>query len=262
SQRIVVVRPADRRIATVQASTALRRDDADGGGCASPVLMAAVDRVTVERTTAAPTGESSIQTDSTRPAALLPHRDGLTYLAAPNTGTELRFFDPVTRRSVPLVPLGTDTVDGLDVTRMRAEIPDTDLAALPGADPHSRITKPGAWFGWPGANVTADSHQRGSYTLWIDQKSGLIVDAEIAVTREYRAGDRRLTEFDATLRYDAKTRKTLVAAARAQARPIWLARRVVPLVAGLLAIAAIAGLLLHRRREPRGTEQGVAGDRP
>ena len=254
SQRVTVVRPADRTVATLQAGTVIRRGDTPGPGCADPVLLANVDRVTLERTTASPTGASSIQTDSTRPAVVLPERDGHTYLFAPQESwaTAHHFFDPITRRTVPLVVVGADTVDGLDVTRLRADIPDTNLAALPGADPRTSLTKPGAWFGWPDASVTAatvtaQSHQRGRYTLWVDAKSGLIVDAEIAVTREYRAGGRTLTDFDATLRYDAKTRTTLVHAARSQARPAWVVGRVIPLVAALGALATVVAGTLRRR---------------
>lgn len=250
SQRVVVVRPADRSVATLQAGTIVRRDDATSTGCTDPTILALLDRVTIARTTAAPVGESAVQTDSTRPATVLPDRRGRTYLFAPRTqlDADLGFFDPLTRRSVPLTVLGPDRVDGLDVTRVRAEIPDTNLATLPGADPRTRLTKPGGWFGWPGATVTADLHQRGRYTLWIDEKSGLIVDGEIAVTREYIAGDRRLTEVDATFRYDSKTRSQLVAAARDQARPVWLASRLVPLVAVLSALAISVVWVMHRRR--------------
>jgi hypothetical protein len=253
SQRVVVVRPADRRIATLQAGTVVRRDATTTAGCTDPVLIASVDRVTVDRTTAVPVGPASIQTDSTRPAAVLPDRIGITYLFAPQSrrNTAVRFFDPVTRRSVPLVPTGTDTVNGLDLTRLRADIPDTNLAALPGADPRTRLTKPASWFGWPGGIVTAEVHQRGSYTLWVDERSGLIVDATISLSREYRAGAQRLPEFDATLRYDAKTRASLAEAARSQSRPAWLAGRIVPLIAGIAALCAAAGAWAIRRRPGR-----------
>nr|WP_283242167.1 DUF3068 domain-containing protein [Gordonia araii] len=252
SQRVVAVRPADRRVATLQAGTIIRRDEPSSTGCTDPTLVASLDRVTVDRVTGAPHGDSGVQTDSTRPAAVLTGRDGITYLFAPGTASRgHRFFDPVTRRSVPLKPIGRDTVNGRPVIRLRADIPDTNLAALPDADPRDRLTKPGVWFGWPGGEITADAHQHGSYTLWVDEQSGLIVDAEIAVRRDYRAGERRLTELDAVFRYDAKTRKSLAAAARTQARPAWLAGRIVPLVAVFGAVAAIAvAVWVGRRSSP------------
>ncbi len=258
NQRVVVVRPADRHLATVQAGTVVRRDDAAATGCADPVLIASLDRVTVERTTGRPTGESSVQTDSTRPAVVLPDRVGATYLFAPRHGPGDHFFDPVTRRSVPLVRLGDDTVNGMAVTRLRAEIPDTNLAALSGADPRTRLVKPGAWFGWPEPVVTAEAHQSARYTLWVDEQSGLVVDAEIALRRDYRAGQHRLADFDAVFRYDAKTRAALVAAARDQARPLWLAERIVPLVAALAAVAAVAGAWTLRRRTDPGRGRSPA----
>lgn len=249
NQRIVVVRPADRRIATVQAGTAIRRDD-KAPGCSDPVLFATLDRVTVDRTTAAPTGESSVQTDSRRPAWVLPDRSGFTYLFAPRftPDSAQRFFDPVTRQHAPLTVLGRDIRDGRAVTRMRAEIPDTDLAALPGADPRMRLTRPAAWFGRPGADMTADVWQGGRYTLWVDEASGLVVDAEIVVRRDYRAGDLRLPDVEATFRYDEQTRKSLVDAARTQSRPAWLAGRIVPIVAVIAALAAAGGAWTLRRR--------------
>jgi hypothetical protein len=251
NQRVVVVRPADRKTATLQAGTAIRRDAPASTGCTDPVLSAVVDRVTISRTTAEPTGESSVQTDSTRPATVLPDRSGFTYLFAPRLRADdgLRFFDPITRRTVALQKLGDDTVEGLSIVRLRADIPDTNLATLPGADPRSRITKPAAWFGWPGDTpITADAHQGGRYTLWVDKRSGLIIDAEIAVRRDYRAGDRSLPDFAATFRYDAATRASLADAARSQARPAWLAGRIVPLVAALCALASVAGTTALRRR--------------
>ncbi|MFT3901297.1 MAG: DUF3068 domain-containing protein [Gordonia sp. (in: high G+C Gram-positive bacteria)] len=253
SQRVVAVRPADRHIATLQAGTVIRRDD-NATGCADPVQLAVVDRVTVRRTTAAPTGESSIQTDSNRPAVVLPQRDGVTYLFAPGFNPDgQRFFDPITRRTVDLNKLGRDTVAGRSVTKLRADIPDTDLAALPDADPRTRIVKPGSWFGWPGASVEAHAFQGGSYTLSVDEQSGLIIDAQIVVHRDYRAGDRRLSSFAATFRYDAKTRESLADAARSQARPGWLAGRIIPLLAALGALVAAAGAWALRRS---------AGDQP
>ncbi|MFT4200850.1 DUF3068 domain-containing protein [Gordonia sp. (in: high G+C Gram-positive bacteria)] len=249
SQRVVAVRPADRRIATLQAGTVIRRDE-ESAGCGDPVLLAAVDRVTVSRTTAQPAGDSSIQTDSNRPAVVLPDRSGITYLFAPrlHASSGLEFFDPITRRRVPLTNLGRDHSNDLRVVKLRAEIPDTDLAALPDADPRTRITKPGSWFGWPGGEVTARAHQGGRYTLWVDERSGLIVDAEITVHRDYRAADRRLADFDATFRYDEKTRTELARAARSQSRPARLAERTVPFVAVLGALGAIAGAWAVRRR--------------
>lgn len=272
NQRVAVVRPADRTVATLQSGTVIRRDAPAATGCTDPILSAVVDRVTISRTTAKPTGESSVQTDSTRPAAILPDRTGLTYLFAPRFhDDDLSFFDPITRRTVSLQKLGDDTVDGLSVVRLRADIPDTNLATLPGADPRSRITKPASWFGWPSPDpatpITADAHQSGRYTLSVDKRSGLIVDAEIVVRRDYRAwsgpkdagagngvnwpkdaDDRSLPDFNATFRFDAATRSSLAEAARSQARPAWLAGRIVPLVAVLGAVVVAAAAWTLRRR--------------
>ncbi|RPA58975.1 DUF3068 domain-containing protein [Gordonia oryzae] len=163
-QRVVAVRPADKRVITLQAGTSVQGDriwldgriaDADaarpGSGvppasgesaCTDPTLSAFRDRVTLSRRSATPAlgtadlgaestgsqGNSEIQYDSTTVPVPAPDRTGYTYVLPFGVSVaEHTFFDPTTRRSVALIPQGDAQVDGRSAQRFVAEVPDTDL---------------------------------------------------------------------------------------------------------------------------------------
>ncbi|MGC5247183.1 DUF3068 domain-containing protein [Gordonia sp. DT219] len=292
-QRVVAVRPADKRVITLQAGTSVQAErirldgrtadtDAPRPGsqtapapgktpCTDPTLSASKDRVTLDRRSALPDlganpsgvrGNSEIQYDSNAVPVPAPDRTGYTYvLPFGVSGDDHTFFDPTTRKSVPLVHRGETQVDGRSAEQFVADVADTDLDATRSgvADgvPPTRITRPASWFGVggdPARELTATLHQSSRWELAVDTTTGTILDERVTVEEAYRIADPTLTDpalahyslvnLRATFAYDDATRDRLSDLAGSLATPIVVWGRVVPIVAGILGVAAVAGGLV------------------
>lgn len=284
-QRVVAVQPSDRDVVTLQAGTSVQADriwldgritDADAAragseqapaqgrpACTDPTLSAIRDRVTLDRRSAQPDpGGSEVQYDSTAAPVATPDRHGYTYVlpfgVSDTAGT---FFDPTTRRSVPLTAQGETQVNGRSATRFVADVDDTDLdavrAGLPDGIPATRITRPASWFGVgadPARELTATLHQTSRWELAVDDATGIILDQRITVDQAYRLtdpalADFRLTNLSATFAYDRDTRDRLADLAGDLGTPVVIWGRVVPIAAGVLGVVAmIGGIVLFVRR--------------
>lgn len=286
-QRVVAVAPSDSRVVTLQAGTSVQADriwldghiaDADAArpgsehapapgepACTDPTLSAIRDRVTLDRRTVLPDlganhagvrGNSEIQYDSASPPVQAPDRTGHTYILPFGvTATERTYFDPTTRRSVPLIPQGDTEIGGRDAIRFVADIPDTDLDAI-GAGvvdgvPPTRITRPASWFGVggdPARELTATLHQTAHITLAVDTATGIILDEQSHVEQTYRVTEpgsaAGVLNLRATFVYDRATRAALADAAGALGTPVVIWGRVVPIVAGVAGAAALVGGLV------------------
>ncbi|MYR07162.1 DUF3068 domain-containing protein [Gordonia sp. SID5947] len=282
-QRFVAVRPADADRVTLQAGTSVRAEHLTIDGretdpeaprpgsdvkpaagetsCTDPILGAVRDRITLDRVTALPDltaaadqhGSSEIQYDSNSAPIRVPDRDGFTYLMPFGvSASDHTFFDVTTRRTVPLRYTGDTTVEGRDVARFVAVVPDTDLHQIENGDANSTpptiITRPAGWFGVPGVDpardVSATLHHSGRWELAVDTTTGTIVDAHITVDESYRfidtaLPDQRLTNMSATFAYDDRTRQRLSEHATALASPITVWGRVVPIFAAVAGVATI-----------------------
>lgn len=298
-QRVVAVRPADARRVTLQAGASVQADriwldgkesesDAARPGsevaptegadaCTSPTVSAVRDRVTLNRRSALPDlgavggtrGNSEIQYDSNSAPVQASDRRGYTYVLPfdpPTSGA--RYFDVTTRRTVPLVDAGESQVGGRTAIRYRAEIPDTDLAAIgsgtPAGTPATRITRPASWFGVtdgdPNRQLTATLHHRAKWDISVDAATGVILDERVDVEQTYRVvgsdGSQgpdsggadsgvALTNLRATFGFDGSTQRAMADDAASLAGPVTIWGRVVPLIAGIVgALALIAGALL------------------
>ncbi len=313
-QRVVAVRPADSRRVTLQAGASVQADriwldgkesesdaarpgsevapTAGADACTSPTVSAVRDRVTLNRHSALPDlgavggtrGNSEIQYDSNSAPVQAPDRRGYTYVLPfdpPTSGA--RYFDVTTRRTVPLVDAGESQVGGRTAIRYRAEIPDTDLAAIgsgtPSGTPATRITRPASWFGIsdgdPNRQITATLHHRAKWDISVDAATGVILDERVDVEQTYRVAGSdgpdsgvALTNLRATFGFDAPTQRTMADDAASLAGPVTIWGRVVPLIAGIVGVLAlIAGALLtfpgrwqrwvvdHRPRRRRNDDQ-------
>lgn len=290
-QRVVAVRPADSRRVTLQAGASVQADriwldgkesesdaarpgsevapTAGADACTSPTVSAVRDRVTLNRHSALPDlgavggtrGNSEIQYDSNSAPVQAPDRRGYTYVLPfdpPTSGA--RYFDVTTRRTVPLVDAGESQVGGRTAIRYRAEIPDTDLAAIgsgtPSGTPATRITRPASWFGIsdgdPNRQITATLHHRAKWDISVDAATGVILDERVDVEQTYRVAGSdgpdsgvALTNLRATFGFDAPTKRTMADDAASLAGPVTIWGRVVPLIAGIVGVLAlIAGALL------------------
>ncbi|WFN93105.1 porin PorA family protein [Gordonia sp. PS3] len=263
-RRTVAVRPSDSDVVTLQAATALGVDSylVDGRAqdaervCAEPTLAATIDRVTVNRVTASPTGRSEIQYDDKHAAVAVPDRRGRTYALPYGFDDPGDYFDVTTRQTVPLQAAGETEIDGRRVVRLRAVIPDTDLGAL-GTDPRGVITRPASWFGTfpgvaPSRRLTASLHHRATRDLFVDTATGVVVDERIEIEEEYRfapgeAGSNpaltgfRLPNLSTVLTGDRHSRIDGADAARHRARPVTLVTRTLPVALGAVGVLALIG---------------------
>ncbi|MGB3885802.1 porin PorA family protein [Gordonia sp. (in: high G+C Gram-positive bacteria)] len=267
-QRSVAVRPADSNVVTVQAGTALGVDTYVLGGksvdakdvCAEPTLVATIDRVTLGRQSASPTGQSSIQYDDKRAAVDVPNRTGRTYVLPYGWAAPGDYFDVPTRTTVPLHDLGGMSIDGRDVRRLQAQIPETDLGAA-GTDPRGVIRRPASWFGQfpgvaPNTELTAVLHYQSTRDLYVDERTGVVIDQRVDITESYRftadevakypaLRDFALTNLRTVLTGDRQSRIDGANEARDRARPVLLATRVLPVASGTLgALLLLCGLVL------------------
>ncbi|MFM9377127.1 DUF3068 domain-containing protein [Gordonia sp. VNK21] len=284
-RRVVAVRPADDRVLTLQAGTALGVDSylVDGKrvspetACGKPTLAATVDRVTVDRSTAAPTGESEIQYADDQAATVVDDRHGYTYLFPWEFDrSHLQYFDPVTRRSLPMRAEGTETMGGRTVVRLVVEVPETDLSTVQ-PDPRTVLTAPAEWFGGlrgvpSGEELTATLHHRAHRELFVDETTGVIVSEtarieetyrfpEAAAARDGSLRDYRLTALKTTLESDRQTVREAAELASSRSWPVTVVTLVVPIVAGVLGgLLLVAGVWMLRRRPDDRSGENL-GDR-
>ncbi|MCF8603530.1 DUF3068 domain-containing protein [Gordonia sp. HY442] len=261
-RRIVAVRPADSDVVTLQAGTSLGVSEYSVDGksvdadevCKEQTLAATIDRVTIDRRTALPTGQpSEVQYDDKKGAVQLPDRTGFTYLLPFEfSGSDLRYFDIVSRTSVPLVRKGTETVEGRETSHFTASIADTDLSR---SDTRAVITRPASWFGsFPGVRpdrpLTATLHHRAERDLFVDETTGVIIDERVRILEEYRftptiaanspeLADFALTNVDTTVHSDRESVQDAADAASSRDWPVVLTTLILPIVLGVLGLAAL-----------------------
>ncbi len=279
-RRLVAVHPADADVVTVQAGTALGVDHylVDGSSrpardvCARQTLAATIDRVTLTRTDAAPTGASSIQYRDDGAAVDVARRSGRTYALPFGFESPGSYFDVTTRSSVPLVDRGRTRIDGRTVAQLRATVADTDLSTVQD-DSRTVLTRPASWFGdLPGVDprrpLTATLHHRAVHDLFVDTETGVLVDERTRIVEEYRftaesAGgssdleDFRLTNLSTTLIGDRASRIDGADAARSRARPVRLTSTILPITLGTIGGVAVVGgvaaaVVTTRRRTDTG----------
>ncbi|WP_132992464.1 DUF3068 domain-containing protein [Gordonia zhaorongruii] len=270
-RRIVAVRPADSDEVTLQAGTSLGVSEytVDGRSveakdvCGEETLAATIDRVTVDRSTALPTGGASeVLYDDQKGAVPIPDRNAFTYLLPYGFQTSApRYFDVPTRQRVPLQREGTATVDGRETVHFVADVPDTDLSRF---DSRAILTRPASWFGSfrgvpPEEPLTATLHHSSRRDLFVDAETGVIVDERVAITEDYRFApdvaerfpelhDFRLTNVDTTLTGDQQSRTEAADAASAREWPVTLTELILPIVFGVLgACALIVGVVVTLR---------------
>lgn len=269
-RRILTVQPSDSRVVTLQAGTALGLVGKDATGdeenaCDEPTLAAAIDRVTLDRRTAAPTGRSQVQYDDERAAVPITDRRGYTYLLPFGFDPDdAQYFDPVTRRTLPLRAVGAETMGGRAVTHFVVDVPDTDLAVAQ-QDPRAVLTKPASWFGdldatAPDEVLTATLHHRATRDLFVDTVTGVIISERAQITEVYRfvpevrtrsaaLDDFTLTNLSTTLTSDHQSMREAADYAAGRAWPVAVATRAVP-VAGVLGTAALVMGVWWSRRRP------------
>ena len=282
-RRVVTVRPANSDVVTLQAGTALGVDSylIDGRSvkpeqaCAEPTLAATLDRVTLDRRTAEPTGESEVQFDDERAASVITDREGFTYLLPFGFDRDgLRYYDVTTRQSLPMAADGTETMDGRELVRFVVDVPETDLSQVQD-DPRTVLVKPASWFGefagvTPDQELTAALHHRAQRVLFVDAATGVLVSERAEITEVFRftgdalrqpvLADFTLTSLQTTLSSDRQTITEAADYAAGRAWPVTVATRVVPIVAGVLGVLLLAAGIWQLRRQSAADQNRRAAD--
>lgn len=271
-RRVVVVQPSDADRVTLQAGTALGVDDyvVDGKRvdakdvCAEATLAATVDRVTLDRNTASPSGlPSEVLYDDDKGAVQIDGRRGFTYVFPFGFDEDApEFFDVTTRQSVPMKRLGEETIGGRETIRYQVQVPFADLSQF---DTRAVITRKASWFGsFPGVRpdelLTASLYHSSGRQVFVDAATGTIVDERVGIVEEYRftpgiasrsaeLRDFRLTNVETTLTGDRQSRRDGADAAAAREWPVTLTGVILPIVFAVLGVGALVfGWWAARRR--------------
>lgn len=158
-------------------------------------------------------------------------------------GTEQKtyaFWDGTLERATDATFEGQEEIDGLKVYKFVQEIPQTKVGSR---------DVPASVFGLEGEAVTADSMYSMTRTMWVEPRTGAIIDRVEDQLETYEYDGNTLTATDAEVRYTAEQVQENVDDIGAQSRALGLLAVPVPLGAAVLGLLAIAGgVLLQRRR--------------
>ncbi|WP_028479550.1 DUF3068 domain-containing protein [Nocardia sp. CNY236] len=255
SQRFVTVEdPADADKMTVQMGQTLRRTDKqlDTG-----LLSAAIDRVTISRTTGMP-----VDTEPNGSIALTVNSQGQT-IAEPvqHTGLQYRFpigtekktypyFDFNVRKTFDIEFLEETEINNLTVYHFRMSVPPTSLWDVV-QSPRNRVTLPAAKWGLEGdAPVTMIRYYTNTRDLFVEPQTGALIKGSEKPHLYYSrtADEVEVTALKSHLVMDDKTVESQMSTAKKYVDQLSLYGRILPIVAGILgAIAVIAGVLLGIR---------------
>jgi hypothetical protein len=255
-QRFLTVEdPSNAAIATLQAGQTLRRNDRQGD---TGLLIAMVDRVTVNRKTAQPVadpiGSIQAQFDNADEVA----HTGLQYRFPFHTkATTYQFFDVNARAAFPIHYVGRDEVNDLWTYHFTQTVPPVDESNVINS-PTNKMSLPAAKWGIEGGSesVTMTRWYTNQRDVWVEPKTGVIVKERERPYYYYgRSADKpELTSLKGDLTFDENTIESQVAAAKRGLDRLSLYGRVVPLTMGVVGlIALLVGLVMgFRHRDDRG----------
>ena len=155
--------------------------------------------------------------------------------------TTYKRFDPVTTRSWPAVYQSEEKVNGIKTYKFTERIEPSSIDMLP--------IVPGELLGLPKGNYSASKMYSADITLWVDPRTGIIVDQRQQISADLQTGDGmgKGNILSADLRMNDKTKASQVKKANDAASTIQLLRLTGPL--GFLIFGAVllaAGIVLFR----------------
>ncbi|BDD80623.1 hypothetical protein TPB0596_03860 [Tsukamurella pulmonis] len=294
--RTLVTTPSDKSSMTVQSGMSMvvpsiktkgepRHPELTGAvknerPCDDGLVQAWLDRVTLDRETAEPTGKTSEATYSpgeSTPAVKIDDRKGLQYRfpAGTEQGGEYSFFDLITRKNVGLKFVEEKEVSGTKTLHFQGQQDWVDLSTVrEGNDPTlgTVLTMPAGWWGIGGVDpkddITLNRWAKTAVDLWVDPTSGIIVDQSLHYTQQFRlpgqvapntpkpVRDFKLDVFDAKQRWVDETVRSQAEAAKSAQNKIAVAKYVAPVAGGVLGLIALGlgvfALLLGRNAATAG----------
>ncbi|WP_037139838.1 DUF3068 domain-containing protein [Rhodococcoides fascians] len=271
SQRFVTTEePSNADDITVQAGQTLRRTDKQGD---TGLLTASVDRVTLDRVSSEPVENpvGTIQVQGDKPAEEVPHT-GLQYKFPFNAEQRsYPFFDVNARASQDIDFVEETEINGTPVYKYEQTVGPVDLSGVVNI-PTNKVTLPADTWGVEGgeAPVTMTRWYENTRTVWVEPKTGVIVDGEEQIHQYYSrtAGQPEVDVLNAPIKFDENTVEYQIQRAKDGQDQLSTFGRTVPIIAGILGvIALIAGIVLGLRggNGPRrpvrtgGPQQGGGG---
>ncbi|MFE5475200.1 DUF3068 domain-containing protein [Nocardia sp. NPDC056541] len=270
SQRFVTVEePSDADEMTLQAGQTLRRTDVQGD---TGLLTAAIDRVTISRTTGMP-----VDTDPNGSIAVTVNKDGSVMEPVQHTGIGYRFpigtekktypyFDINVRKSFDANFIEETEINNMKVYRFQMEAPVTSTWDVV-QSPTNRLTLPASKWGVEGGDtpVTMTRYYTNVRDLWVEPQTGTVIKGGESIHLFYaRSGDKpEVTALKSHLVFDEATVESQIAIAKENTDKLSLFGRVVPIVFGVLGVLALlAGLFLGLRGGGTAAHASPRGSRP
>ncbi|MFD3703296.1 DUF3068 domain-containing protein [Nocardia sp. NPDC058658] len=270
SQRFVTVEePSDADEMTLQAGTTLRRTDVQGD---TGLLTAAIDRVTISRTTGMP-----VEADPNGSIAVTVNKEGSVMEPVQHTGIGYRFpigtekktypyFDINVRKSFDANFIEETEINSMKVYRFQMTVPVTSTWDVQ-QSPTNRLTLPAAKWGVEGgdAPVTMTRYYTNVRDLWVEPQTGTVIKGGESIHLFYaRSGDKpEVTALKSHLVFDEATVESQIAIAKENTDKLSLFGRVVPIVFGVLGVLALlAGLFFGLRGGGTPAHASPRGSRP
>lgn len=275
-QAVSVEKPSGENEITLQVGTSVRRanEQQDNG-----LLLAMVDRVTLDRRTAMPIDSSGARSDLQTPVPFDGQDLGM-WTGIDHTGLNYRFpfnvekktypyFDPVARAAFDANYEGEEDVNGLTAYRFTQNIGyDAEGNLTPVYDENRELLEPVRYQslyddkieaeftasnlqwgleGEPDEQVTLTRYYAAQRTFWVDPVSGTIVKMREHANHYYASDPLKplKTVVEYTVTYDEQTVEAQVASARSERDRLSLFSRILPITftaAGLIAL--VGGALL------------------
>ncbi|KQY28517.1 MULTISPECIES: DUF3068 domain-containing protein [Nocardia] len=255
SQRFVTVEePSDADDMTLQAGQTLRRTDVQGD---TGLLTAAIDRVTISRTTGMP-----VETNPNGSIAVTVDKEGSVMEPVQHTGIGYRFpigtekktypyFDINVRESFDANFIEETEINNMKVYHFQMTAPVTSTWDVV-QSPTNRLTLPASKWGVEGGDtpVTMTRYYTNVRDLWVEPETGTVIKGGESIHLYYaRSGDKpEVTALKSHLVFDEATVESQIAIAKENTDKLSLFGRVVPIVFGVLGVLALlAGLFLGLR---------------
>lgn len=265
-QAVTVENPANAQVVTFQVGTTVRRTDKqqDNG-----LLLAMVDTVTVNRTTAEAVSDDERPSGSVQKPRTIADDKPPTNIALPHEGLAYRFpfdtekksypfFDPIAQKPFDANYDGEDDVNGLTTYRFTQNVGyDADgklvepikYASLYDNNIDAEVTARAELWGLPGdpfEPITMSRFYAAQRTFWVDPVSGIIVRATERANHYYARDPVKpeVAVVDYTVTSTEETVESQVAAARDERDWLALWSRILPIVLAATGLVTLVGGVL------------------
>jgi hypothetical protein len=262
-QQVSVESPSNADVVTLQVGSSLRRTDKQQE---NGLLLAMVDTVTMDRSTAMAVSSESNPGGSVQKPRAIDNQDPPTSIALPHDGLTYRFpfdtekksypmFDPIAQKAYDANYDGEEDVNGLTTLRFTQNVGyDNDgklvepvkYSSLYEDDADSQVTARASLWGIEGdpeEQITMSRFYAAQRTFWVDPVSGTIVKTDEHAYHYYARDALRpeLTYADYKISYNEETVESQVASARSERDRVALWGRILPITFTAVGLVLLVG---------------------